>query len=70
MQARSVHAIASLPQQVSNELKIVPWESAAFGSNFADVIEVDKDHSGLNKSLNSEDPLYKELTAQLCRMKP
>ncbi|KAK1239342.1 hypothetical protein MKX07_008830 [Trichoderma sp. CBMAI-0711] len=50
--------------------KIVPWESAAFGANFANVIEVDKDHSGLNKCLNSEDPLYKELTAQLCRMKP
>ncbi|KAH0496116.1 hypothetical protein TgHK011_003496 [Trichoderma gracile] len=50
--------------------KIVPWESAAFGANFANVIEVDKDHSGLNKCLNSEDPLYKELTAQLCRIKP
>ncbi|RFU77887.1 vegetative incompatibility het-e-1 [Trichoderma arundinaceum] len=50
--------------------KIVPWESATFGANFADVYEVDKDHSGLNKCLSPEDPLYKELTTQLLRIRP
>ncbi|UKZ81756.1 hypothetical protein TrVFT333_009529 [Trichoderma virens FT-333] len=50
--------------------EIVPWESATFGANFADVYEVDKDHSGLNKCLNLDDPLYQELTAQLHRMRP
>ncbi|UKZ56016.1 hypothetical protein TrVGV298_009841 [Trichoderma virens] len=50
--------------------KIVPWESATFGANFADVYEVDKDHSGLNKCLNSEDPLYRELAEQLHKMQP
>jgi hypothetical protein len=48
----------------------VPLHSATFGSNFMDVFKVDKDHSGLNKCLNSEDPLYKELTAQLDRLRP
>ncbi|OPB45775.1 hypothetical protein A0O28_0093420 [Trichoderma guizhouense] len=50
--------------------KIVPWESATFGANFADVFEVDKDHTGLNKCVSSKDPLYKELTAQLHRIQP
>lgn len=35
-----------------------------------DVVKVDKDHSGLNKCHNSEDPLYKELTEQLDRLRP
>lgn len=64
--ARGMYATS----KASYMFQIVLWESAAFGANFANVIEVDKDHSGLNKCLNSEDPLYKELTAQLCRMKP
>lgn len=45
----------------------------AFGDiwhHFMDVVKVDKDHSGLNKCHNSEDPLYKELTEQLDRLRP
>ncbi|KAL7943690.1 hypothetical protein V8C42DRAFT_358933 [Trichoderma barbatum] len=45
-----------------DELLIVQLQSAAFGSNYADVYEVDKDHSGLNKCLDSEDSLI-NLTA-------
>ncbi|KAK4076939.1 uncharacterized protein Triagg1_3906 [Trichoderma aggressivum f. europaeum] len=50
--------------------KIVPWESATFGANFADVFEVDTDHTGLNKCVSLKDPLYKELTVQLHRIQP
>ncbi|KAK0757130.1 hypothetical protein N5P37_010659 [Trichoderma harzianum] len=49
---------------------IVPLASATFGTNFMEVFKVDKDHSGLNKCLNSEDPLYKVLTTQLHRIRP
>ncbi|KAL7924500.1 hypothetical protein ACQKWADRAFT_331432 [Trichoderma austrokoningii] len=49
---------------------IVPLQSATFGTNFMDVSKVDKDHSGLNKCHNTHDPLYKELTAQLNRIRP
>lgn len=35
-----------------------------------DVIKVDKDHSGLNKCRDTEDPLYKELTEQLHKIRP
>lgn len=49
---------------------IVPFVSATFGTNFIEVFKVDKDHSGLNKCPNSEDPLYKVLTAQLHKIRP
>ncbi|QYT03667.1 hypothetical protein H0G86_010613 [Trichoderma simmonsii] len=49
---------------------IVPLASATFGTNFMEVFKVDKDHSGLNKCPNSEDPLYKVLTAQLHKIRP
>ncbi|KAF3067523.1 hypothetical protein CFAM422_008521 [Trichoderma lentiforme] len=49
---------------------IVPLASATFGTNFMEVFKVDKDHSGLNKCPNSEDPLYKILTRQLHRIRP
>ncbi|UKZ66219.1 uncharacterized protein TrAtP1_007393 [Trichoderma atroviride] len=49
---------------------IVPLHSATFSTNFMDVVKVDKDHSGLNKCRNSDDPLYKELTAQLDAIRP
>ncbi|TFA98360.1 hypothetical protein CCMA1212_009831 [Trichoderma ghanense] len=50
--------------------KIVPSESATFGTNFMQVFKVDKDHSGLNKCCSPEDPLYRELTTQLQKMQP
>ncbi|KAL7815810.1 hypothetical protein V8C26DRAFT_401632 [Trichoderma gracile] len=50
--------------------KIVPSESATFGTNFMQVFNVDKDHSGLNKCPGLDDPLYKELTTQLRKLKP
>ncbi|KAL6824632.1 hypothetical protein J3E69DRAFT_381507 [Trichoderma sp. SZMC 28015] len=49
---------------------IVPLASATFGTNFMEVFKVDKDHSGLNKCPNSEDPLYKVLTSQLNKIRP
>ncbi|KAJ4857850.1 WD domain, g-beta repeat domain-containing protein [Trichoderma breve] len=49
---------------------IVPLASATFGTNFMEVFKVDKDHSGLNKCFNLEDPLYKVLTAQLHKIRP
>ncbi|KAK4061460.1 hypothetical protein Trihar35433_9787 [Trichoderma harzianum] len=49
---------------------IVPLASATFGTNFMEIFRVDKDHSGLNKCLNSEDPLYKVLTTQLHKIRP
>ncbi|KAL6693367.1 WD40-repeat-containing domain protein [Trichoderma pleuroticola] len=49
---------------------IVPLASATFGTNFMEVFKVDKDHSGLNKCPNSEDSLYKVLTAQLHKIRP
>ncbi|KAK5997958.1 Vegetative incompatibility HET-E-1-like protein [Cladobotryum mycophilum] len=50
--------------------KIVPLQSATFGSNFMDVYEVDKDHSSLNKCATIEDPLYIELMEQLHNILP
>lgn len=35
-----------------------------------DVVKVDKDHSGLNKCRDTEDPLYKALTARLDLIRP
>ncbi|KAL7956799.1 hypothetical protein V8C34DRAFT_325818 [Trichoderma compactum] len=49
---------------------IVPLASATFGTNFMEVFKVDKDHSGLNKCPNSEDPLYKVLASQLNKIRP
>ncbi|KAL6817502.1 hypothetical protein V8C40DRAFT_281697 [Trichoderma camerunense] len=49
---------------------IVSLASATFGTNFMEVFKVDKDHSGLNKCPDSEDPLYKILTGQLHRIRP
>ncbi|KAL7792882.1 hypothetical protein V8C43DRAFT_322220 [Trichoderma afarasin] len=49
---------------------IVPLASATFGTNFMEVFKVDKDHSGLNKCPNSEDPLYKMLASQLNKIRP
>ncbi|KAK5997494.1 hypothetical protein PT974_02857 [Cladobotryum mycophilum] len=46
---------------------IVPWHSAAFGGN---AVEVSKDHSGLNKCNDVNDPLYRELTDRLCKLRP
>jgi hypothetical protein len=66
----SIHSPKAPNLTLSHILQIVPWESATFGANFIDVYEVDKDHSGLNKCLNPEDPLYKELTAQIYDMQP
>ncbi|KAL5085724.1 hypothetical protein Trisim1_010070 [Trichoderma cf. simile WF8] len=49
---------------------IVPLASATFGTNFMEVFKVDKDHSGLNKCTDLEDPLYKVLTTQLHKIRP
>lgn len=70
MQAWLVQITELFSLQISDALQIVPLASATFGTNFMEVFKVDKDHSGLNKCPNSEDPLYKVLTVQLHKIRP
>lgn len=70
MQDWLVHFLNGFAMRVSNKVQIVPLTSATYGTNFMEIFKVEKDHSGLNKCPNSEDPLYKVLTTQLHKIRP